>query len=536
MSQTQSANRNEYRNLTIGQLRESASNPRRRFNEQHLNELADSLKTQGMLAPMLVRELEQNRFEVIAGARRFRAAKIAGLEAVPVRVVKLTDSAAIEAQVVENLQREDIHPLEEALGFRSLLELATPKYAVADIAARSGKSEAYVQGRVKLTELIQPVADAFLADQITIGHALLIAKLPASQQQEACNAAFRQMWMSEGNKPVLIPVKELAAWIQANILLELDAAPFGKEDGTLVPQAGSCANCPKRTGFNSLLFSEVRKDSCTDPQCFRAKVDAHIAKAITCKPQLVQISGNWSSREGAPLGRNRYVELQAKSAKNNGREKDKGKEKQSSPIQKPCRSMAEAIFTDGGRIGQTVKVCTDFNCNIHHSDKQQSSPEQLERERTAERKRIEAQKIEITTRHQVLSAVLAKVPSPLKKADLELLVSRVLEKLEYQRSLLIAKRHKLLSGRNAETDFQQVSKALSKLIKDADEAALCRLLMECVLLEFAYQSQSHPTNDDKLGATAKRYRIDAEKISRTVRDDFAARAKKAGNQQKIAAK
>jgi ParB family transcriptional regulator, chromosome partitioning protein len=91
---------------------------------------------------------------------------------------------------------------------------------------------------------------------------LLIAKLPASQQQEAFNASFRQMWTAQGNTQVLIPVRELAAWIESNILLELSIAPFSKSDEALVPEAGSCANCPKRTGFNALLFSDVRKDSC----------------------------------------------------------------------------------------------------------------------------------------------------------------------------------------------------------------------------------------------------------------------------------
>ena len=172
---------------------------------------------------------------------------------VPVRIVKLTDAEAIEAQCVENLQREDIHPLEEALGFKSLLELGEP-YNIAHIAARAGKSEAYIYGRLKLADLIPPVAEAFLKDKITIGHALLIAKLPASQQQEAFAAAFRSMWTSEGNTQVLIPVRELGAWIESNILLQLASVPFDKQDETLVPAAGSCVNCPKRTGFNKLLF------------------------------------------------------------------------------------------------------------------------------------------------------------------------------------------------------------------------------------------------------------------------------------------
>ena len=204
------ATSNEYRSVPITHLVESATNPRKRFDEKNLEELAASMKTQGILAPLLVRELEESKYEVVAGARRLRAAKLAELETVPVRVVKLTDAESIEAQVVENLQREDIHPLEESLGFKSLLQLGDPTYTVASIAARAGKSEAYVQGRIKLADLIPSVAEAFLKDTIAIGHALLIAKLPDSQQQEAFNAAFRGMWTTDGNSQVLIPVRELA--------------------------------------------------------------------------------------------------------------------------------------------------------------------------------------------------------------------------------------------------------------------------------------------------------------------------------------
>src|SRR5437588_8843022 len=140
----------EYRDIPVTALIESASNPRKRFDENSLGELAASFKSQGVLAPLLVRELDESKYEVIAGARRLRAAKLAELENVPVRIVKLSDAEAIEAQCVENLQREDIHPLEEALGFKSLLELGEPAYSIATIASRAGKSEAYVYGRIRL--------------------------------------------------------------------------------------------------------------------------------------------------------------------------------------------------------------------------------------------------------------------------------------------------------------------------------------------------------------------------------------------------
>ena len=112
MPSTQNAaNNHEYRSIPITPLVESARNPRKRFDEKSLEELAASFKTQGVLAPLLVRELEESKYEVVAGARRLRAARLAELDRLPVRVVKLTDAEAIEAQVVENLQREDIHPL-----------------------------------------------------------------------------------------------------------------------------------------------------------------------------------------------------------------------------------------------------------------------------------------------------------------------------------------------------------------------------------------------------------------------------------------
>jgi ParB family chromosome partitioning protein len=502
----------EYHDVPVTALTESASNPRKRFDESSLSELAASFKTQGVLAPLLVRELGESKYEVIAGARRLRAAKLAELDKVPVRVVKLTDAEAIEAQCVENLQREDIHPLEEAMGFKSLLELGEP-YNIAHIAARAAKSEAYIYGRLKLGDLIPPVAEAFLKDQITIGHALLIAKLQASQQQEAFAAAFRGMWTSEGNSQVLIPVRELAAWIESNILLQLASVPFDKQDETLVPAAGSCVNCPKRTGFNKLLFAEVRKDSCTDPNCFRVKVDAHIAKAMEKKPDLVQISSAWNTREGAPLGRSRYVELQIKKAKTNG------SATKQPPIQKPCDKMTEAIVMDGGNRGQTIKVCADPACRVHHPDT--PSPQQVERERAEERKRIEKEKLAITTRHRILATILQRVTAPLKKADLLAIAHYLIGHLSYSQVPALAKRRKV----EAKKDSASAQELLAKQADTYDESELCKLLLEISLLDSAYQ-RSTASRDDVLMDAAKRYRVDTEKLQKAVAEELAAKRNK----------
>jgi ParB family transcriptional regulator, chromosome partitioning protein len=510
MPSTQSVAANhEYRDIPVVSLVESPTNPRKRFDERTLGELAASFKTQGVLEPLLVRSLDESKYEVIIGARRLKAARLAELESVPVRVVRLSDAEAIEAQVVENLQREDIHALEESLGFKSLLQLREPAYTIASIAARAGKSEAYVQGRIKLADLIAPVAEAFLKDEITVGHALLIAKLPDSQQQEALNAAFRGMWTSNGNTQVLIPVRELSAWIESNILLQLASAPFDKQDETLVPGAGSCGDCPKRTGFNKLLFADVRKDSCTDPQCFRAKIDAHVSKALQSKPNLVQISSAWSTREGAPLGRNRYVELEFKKVKTNGA----GAKVASS--QKPCQKMSEAVVMDGGRRGELVKVCADLSCRVHHPDT--PSAQQVAKERAEERKRIEKSKQIITTRHRVLAKVLERIAAPLKKADLLTLTQYAVGHLSYNQVPVLAKRHKVETD-NATKPPQE---ALIKKIGTYDEAALSRLLLEISLLDSAYQRGD--ASQDVLMDAAKRYRVDVEKVEKAVAAEFAAK-------------
>ncbi len=130
---TQNIAATEYRNLPLSILTESKTNPRRIFEDSALKELADSIRSQGVLSPLLVRPLNERSFEIVAGARRYRAAQLAESESVPVRIVNLTDAEALEAQLIENLQRRDVHPLEEAQGFHALLNLDEPKYSIEQI-------------------------------------------------------------------------------------------------------------------------------------------------------------------------------------------------------------------------------------------------------------------------------------------------------------------------------------------------------------------------------------------------------------------
>jgi ParB family chromosome partitioning protein len=142
-----------------------------------------------------------------------------------------------------------------------LLEREEAAYTIEKIAAKTGKSAAYIAKRLRLLDLIPPVAEAFAAGHIGIEHALLIAKLAADVQEKAFTHCFDGFYAGDDSDRNLVPASRLQAWIEHNVYLSLKSVPFSKDDEALVPEAGSCANCPKRTGFNTLLFSEVREDS-----------------------------------------------------------------------------------------------------------------------------------------------------------------------------------------------------------------------------------------------------------------------------------
>jgi ParB family chromosome partitioning protein len=521
---------NEYRNLPIEQLQESPTNPRRRFNEHSLNELASSFKSQGVLQPLLVRMIGDDKYEVIAGARRLRAAKLAELTEVPVRIIALSDSDCVVAQLIENIQREGVHPMEEALAFDALLRLESPHYDIAAVAQKAGKSAAFVATRQRLVELIPSIAEAFLADQIGVGHALEIAKLPQAQQEKAFDAAFRTVWNGGKESRVVLPLRDFSAWIEQNILLSLDSLPFAKNDATLVPEAGSCAECPKRTGFNTLLFGEMsQRDQCSDAVCYNNKLGKFVERQIAAKPKLVQITTAYGTRsDGVVLPRNRYVALNLSKP---------AKAKQPlSPYQKPCKHMAEALVVDGVERGHTVKVCAEPSCTIHFADRanKTANPEQLAKEREQRRKQLEKQKLETTVRHRALAEVLKRVTSPLERADLVLVVNAMLEKTEPMRRETLARRHKVVDGSASEVTYPDVQKGIARLLRQLGESGLSKLIVEIALLGSVESASQEGT--DSLTATAKWHRVDVEKVRKTVEAEFATRQTKQAAKQKQAAK
>jgi ParB family transcriptional regulator, chromosome partitioning protein len=245
-------------------LVESSTNPRQHFEEKDLNELAETIRKSGVYQAILARPKDEH-LEIVFGARRYRASQLAGKETIPALVREMSDAEVLEAQLVENLQRRDVHPMEEAEGYKRLLSLSEPMYTIEQIAAKVGKTPVYIATRLKLTDLCDDVAGAFYQNHIGVGHAILLAKLPAEMQTHGLTACFKEVYTQSADNParILLPVRNLRFWIETNVLMLLKDAPFDKRNVQLVPAAGSCVDCPKRTGHNKLLFADLGKlDAC----------------------------------------------------------------------------------------------------------------------------------------------------------------------------------------------------------------------------------------------------------------------------------
>lgn len=257
-------------------MTESQQQRRARFSEAQLEELAASIRDHGVLQPIIVRPLEDparsERYELVAGERRLLAAKIVGHASIPAVVRQLTDEEVLEVQLIENLQRADLHPMEEAEGYAQLLKHGR---AVEELHARFGKSVSYVYGRLKLLSLSEKCREAFYADKISASIALLLARIPNETLQ---NAALAEI-TGDGKWDPGLTLAEAKQMIRERYMLRLAGAPFPTKDETL--PGGPCTTCPKRTGNQPELFEDVKgTDLCTDPTCFEAKTREHGKRAL----------------------------------------------------------------------------------------------------------------------------------------------------------------------------------------------------------------------------------------------------------------
>lgn len=401
--------------------------------------------------------------------------------------------------------------MEEAQGFRALLNLEEPRYSIEQIAAKVGKAPSYVAQRLRLTELVEPVVEAFYTEAIGVGHALLLAKLQPAQQEQALKECFREEWAGGGKHPkrILLPVKHLQHFIEHSLMLLLAQAPFSREDAALVPSAGSCVDCPKRTGKNRLLFSDIKQDACTDPACYSTKVEAFVQITLATKPEMVRISTSYGQLpEGAiALPRNKYVAINP--------EKPTSPQQAKWPEYKTCRFTKDALITDGFDKGEVRKVCANPDCTIHHPKKTGNSRDESWKAEQEKCRREET--IAATAGLRVLAAIAQAVPVRLLKRDLLFTIERLLPLLDERRLEIIGR------GRGIRAKKEEnIGAMLSVFAKKADEGTLGRLLIEAAVL---LSVRSGVTAEQALTAGAQAYKVDAEAITRKVKHEVAMRDK-----------
>ena len=176
--------------LPLSKIENYAGQPRKNFDEEALAELAESIREHGIIQPLTVRQLSSGYYQIIAGERRWRAARMAGLSEVPAMVIEADDRKAMELAMIENLQREDLNPIEEAQGYRSLME----QYNLTQeaVSLRIGKSRSAVANALRLLQLCPAVLDMTQQGLLSGGHARTLLPLSPALQEEAAKIVLQQ--------------------------------------------------------------------------------------------------------------------------------------------------------------------------------------------------------------------------------------------------------------------------------------------------------------------------------------------------------
>ena len=178
---TNKTNNNGVQKINISQIIPNPSQPRKNFKENELNELASSIKNQGLIQPIIIRKIDDSLFQIVAGERRWRASQIAGVHEIECVVKDFQDSEVLEAALIENIQREDLNIIEEANTFRNLIELK--KITNEKLAKIIGKSSSHVSNTLRLLDLDKKIQDLVINGKLSMGHARTLIGIPNAYEK-----------------------------------------------------------------------------------------------------------------------------------------------------------------------------------------------------------------------------------------------------------------------------------------------------------------------------------------------------------------
>ena len=498
--------------VPIGQLVHSTTTPRQVIDKARDKELADSIREQGIIQPIVVRPIfeegahKTETFEIVAGGRRFDAAKAAGLEVVPIRIMQLTDDQALEVQVIENLQRQDIHPLDEAAGYAAILKQG--KFDVTELASKVGRDASYIYRRMKLNDLRDSARKMLAEGKLPVSHAELLARLQLEDQDRAL-----EYLDGESYDDRMVPYDELRSFVTREVLLVLNKAPFPLKATHLVPEAGSCDACPKRTRNDRLLFPEVGKDDrCTDPACFQAKRRAFLeSKLDGVNQKRIQIStADYYDSRGC-------VDIEGKRTK-----KVTGAEKWKDAKKNPCKHAQEAIVVSGHKsVGQVKTVCVTPSCKRHFPG-QQANRRTSEQVTADSKKRELAQQEDVHAETEKLRAFMGKLRGKTLPAGFVRILLELLSDLfdeEQEQILAAAGCTELAAKFKAKSEYDVIG-PLVKSGKLGQHQELSLLVAGTLATDMRCHWGTRPHV-----ALAKNLRLDLKAIEKRARKEFRAKYK-----------
>lgn len=289
-----------HEDVALDQIQECPTNPRRTFNQASLEELAETIKLVGVMQEILLRPMwagdVMTHYEIVFGHRRFRASKLAGVPTIPAMIRELTDAQSARLQAIENLQREDLDPIEEAQGYADLIK--TPGLNALDIGTEIGKSRTFVYNQLKLLKLCEVGKRLVRCKVLKTELAIEVARLTTEDLQlEAlkwiCNHGDISLQVSEtwaATPPEhyrIMSYREGRNMIEQRFRRHLKDALFGRSIMFLVADRPDCNSCEERAGnIPELKATGDRADICTNPGCFELKTQAHIAQIAEDARQL----------------------------------------------------------------------------------------------------------------------------------------------------------------------------------------------------------------------------------------------------------
>lgn len=429
----------------------SSTNPKDRTTGPKFEELKASVKEVGILTPILVRKTKKGR-EIVAGHRRFAAAVALGIpeKDIPVREVEMNDTEAQEAQIIENLQREDLHPLDEGAAYRALTEAKKGKVDIAELAAKVGKSQSYVRGRLVLTNLDAKIEKEVRDGKIPVAHAVELGRISKPAQLEV----LKDIRKSYGSR--LCSLSELRDSIATLAFAELRKSPPWEDDAAMKAEIMRVTGIKADEEATENLFGEKTFEKIENPQDYARALTAFIELtkrkyAADGKP-LTLISSEYSTTMKGVLGRNQY---------DSGPGYYGGK----------CKSFHDALVVDGDRdLGKVIKICTNKQCPAHNSSSSRpSSPADAKKQREARKKQLAAERAKKERQNKLMAKAVGKMKSPVPPKQVDVLLDLAIKRAHYDTLRVVANRRELSEKGKR---YDDVIKAAVKGMNAAEKAGL----------------------------------------------------------------